>query len=141
MTSVNSVYYNLFYFYNNFVCSFFVEFFFNKFFLVKKNEKNVLYAVLYVQNECNECCFVVSGCNVSRMYVDVCYCDMFSVGRVSVFWLWWCGWCRWRVGRGLGPGSGAVGWCYVCVRCESGFSVLMAGAGICVLCLADTCTS
>ena len=34
-----------------------------------------------------------------------------SVGRVSVFWLRWC--------RGLG----AVGWCYVCVRCESGFSV------------------
>ena len=27
------------------------------------------------------------------------------------------------VGRGLGHGSGAVGWCYVCVRCESGFSV------------------
>ena len=27
------------------------------------------------------------------------------------------------VGRGLGPGSGAVGWCYVYVRCESGFSV------------------
>ena len=25
------------------------------------------------------------------------------------------------VGRGLGQGSGAVGWCYVCVRCESGF--------------------
>ena len=25
--------------------------------------------------------------------------------------------------------------------CESGFSVLMAGPGICVLCLADTCTS
>ena len=35
----------------------------------------------------------------------------------------WCGWCRRGVGRGLGPGSGAVGWCYVCVRCESGFSV------------------
>ena len=34
-----------------------------------------------------------------------------------------CGWCRWGVGRGLGPGSGAVRWCYVCVRCESGFSV------------------
>ena len=42
---------------------------------------------------------------------------------------------------GLGPGSGAVRWCYVCVRCESGLSVLMAGPGICVLCLADTCTS
>ena len=27
------------------------------------------------------------------------------------------------VGSGLGQGSGAVGWCYVCVRCESGFSV------------------
>ena len=27
------------------------------------------------------------------------------------------------VGRGFGPGSGAVGWCHVCVRCESGFSV------------------
>ena len=44
-----------------------------------------------------------------------------SVGHVSVFWLRW--WCRWGVGRGLGQGSGAVGWCYVCVRCESGFSV------------------
>ena len=40
--------------------------------------------------------------------------------NVSVFWLRWC---RWGVGRWLGPGSGAVGWCHVCVRCESGFSV------------------
>ena len=39
---------------------------------------------------------------------------------MSVLWLRWC---RGGVGRGLGPGSGAVGWCYVCVRCESGFSV------------------
>ena len=44
-----------------------------------------------------------------------------GVRRVSV--LRWCGWCRWAVGRGLGPGSRAVEWCYVCVRCESGFSV------------------
>ena len=64
--------------------------------------------------------------------------DRVSVGHVSVFWLRWC---RWGVGRGLGQWSGAVGWCYVCVRCESGFSVWMAGPGICVLCLADTCTS
>ena len=42
------------------------------------------------------------------------------VGHVSLFWLRWCGW---GMGRGLGQGSGAVGWCYVCVRCESGFSV------------------
>ena len=45
------------------------------------------------------------------------------------------------MGRELGPRSGPVGWCYVCVRCESGLSVYMAGPGICVLCLADTCTS
>ena len=44
--------------------------------------------------------------------------DRGSAGHVSVFWLRWCG-----VGRELGKGSGAVGWCYVCVRCESGFSV------------------
>ena len=45
--------------------------------------------------------------------LDMCLC--FGCGGV--------GWCRWGVGRGLGQGSGAVGWCYVCVRCESGFSV------------------
>ena len=26
---------------------------------------------------------------------------------------------EWGVGRGLGPGSGAVGWCYVCVSLDS----------------------
>ena len=41
---------------------------------------------------------------------------------------------------GLGQGLG--GWCgHVCVCCESGLSVLMAGADICILCLADTCAS
>ena len=45
------------------------------------------------------------------------------------------------MGRGLGPESGGVGWCYVCVSWESGFSVLLAGPGICVLCLSDTCAS
>ena len=45
------------------------------------------------------------------------------------------------MGKGLGPGSGGVGWYYVCVRCELGFSVYMAGPSICVLCLADTCAS
>ena len=28
------------------------------------------------------CCFVVCGCAVSRRYVDVCYCDTFSVVNV-----------------------------------------------------------
>ena len=32
--------------------------------------------------------------------------DRGSVVRVSVFWLRWCGW---GVGKGLGPGLGAVG--------------------------------
>ena len=41
--------------------------------------------------------------------------DRGSGGHVSVLWLRWCGWCRWGVGRGLGPGSGAVGSCYICV--------------------------
>ena len=86
MTSVNSVYYNLFCFYNNFVCSFFVEFLFNKLFLVKKKKKNVLYAELYV---C-VCCFVVCGCAVSRRYIDVCYCDMFSVVNVYLDHLKFC---------------------------------------------------
>ena len=36
------------------------------------------------------------------------------------------------MGGRLGPGR--VGSCYVCVCCESGFSVLMAGPGICILC-------
>ena len=39
-----------------------------------------------------------------------------------------------RVDGRLGPGSGRVGWCYVCVCCEYGISVLMAGPGICMLC-------
>ena len=49
---------------------------------------------------------------------------------MSVFWLRWCGW---GVGRGLGPGSGAVGWCYVCVRCESGFYVDGRSRYLCIV--------
>ena len=45
--------------------------------------------------------------------LDVCLC--FGCGGVSGV--------GGGVGRGLGPGSEAVGWCYVCVRCDSGFSV------------------
>ena len=40
--------------------------------------RDVLYAVLYVRASC----FVVRGCGVSRRYIDVCYCDMFSVVNV-----------------------------------------------------------
>ena len=39
---------------------------------------DVLYAVLYVRVSC----FVVLECGVSRRYIDVCYCDMFSVVNV-----------------------------------------------------------
>ena len=38
------------------------------------------------------------------------------------------------VGGRLGPGYGREGWCYVCMCCESGFFVLMARPGICILC-------
>ena len=40
--------------------------------------RDVLYAVLYVRVSC----FVVHGCGVSRRYIGVCYCDMFSVVNV-----------------------------------------------------------
>ena len=39
---------------------------------------DVLYAVLYVRVSC----FIVRGCAVSSRYIDVCYCDMFSVVNV-----------------------------------------------------------
>ena len=40
--------------------------------------------------------------------LDMCLCfGCGGVGGVGGEW-----------GRGLGQGSGAVGWCYVCVRCE-----------------------
>ena len=45
-----------------------------------------LYAVLYV---C-VCCFGVCGCAVSRRYIDVCYCDMFSVVNVYLDQLKFC---------------------------------------------------
>ena len=35
--------------------------------------------------------------------------------------------------RGLGPESGSVGWCYVCVSCESRLFVKMVGPGVCIL--------
>ena len=40
--------------------------------------RDVLYAVLYVRVSS----FVVRGFGVSRSYIDVCYCDMFSVVNV-----------------------------------------------------------
>ena len=44
------------------------------------------YAVLYVRVSC----FVVRGCGVSRRYIDVCYCDMFSVVNVYLDHLKFC---------------------------------------------------
>ena len=48
--------------------------------------RDVLYAVLYVRVSC----FVVCGCGVSRRYIDVCYCDMFSVVNVYLDHLKFC---------------------------------------------------
>ena len=36
------------------------------------------------------CCFVVCGCAVSRRYIDVCHCDMFSVVNVYLDHLKYC---------------------------------------------------
>ena len=47
---------------------------------------DVMYAELYV---CVSC-FVVHGCAVSRRYIDVCYCDMFSVDNVCLDHLKFC---------------------------------------------------
>ena len=40
---------------------------------------DVLYVVLYVRVSC----FVVHGCAVSRRFINVCYCYMFSVVQIS----------------------------------------------------------
>ena len=47
---------------------------------------DVLYAVLYVRVSC----FVVRGFGVSRRYIDVRYCDMFSVVNVYLDHLRFC---------------------------------------------------
>ena len=47
---------------------------------------DVLYAVLYVRVSC----FVVCGCAVSRRYINVCNCDMFSVVYVYLYYLKFC---------------------------------------------------
>ena len=46
----------------------------------------VLYAVFYVSVSC----FVVRGCAVSRRYINVCNCDMFSVVNVYLDHLKFC---------------------------------------------------
>ena len=48
--------------------------------------RDVLYAVLYVRVSC----FVVRGYDVWRRYIDVCYCDMFSVVNVYLDHLKFC---------------------------------------------------
>ena len=48
--------------------------------------RDVLYAVLYVR----VICFVVRRCGVSRRYIDVFYCDMFSVVNVYLDHLKFC---------------------------------------------------
>ena len=47
---------------------------------------DVLYAVLYVRVSC----FVVRGCAISRRYINVCICDMFTVVNVYLDHLNFC---------------------------------------------------
>ena len=46
---------------------------------------DVLYVVLYVRVNCFS-----DGCAVSRRYIDVCYCNMFSVVNVCLDHLKFC---------------------------------------------------
>ena len=64
--------------------------------------------------------FIKSGGTSGKW--DMCLC--FGCGGVGGVEGEWVG--------GLGKNLG--GWCYVCVRGESGFFMLMAGTCICVLC-------
>ena len=48
--------------------------------------RDVLYAVLYVRVSC----FVVRGCGVSRRYINVSNCDMFSIVNVYLDHLKFC---------------------------------------------------
>ena len=53
-------------------------------------------------------------------YVDLKYNEIsltFTAGSVCL-----CGVCSHAVVLGLGPGSGMMGWCYVCVSCVDGRS-------------------
>ena len=52
-------------------------------------------------------------------------CLCFGCGGVGGVGREWVG--------GLGQGLGGWGRCSVCVSCKSGFSVLMAGPGICII--------
>ena len=47
---------------------------------------DVLHAMLYVRVSC----FVVRGCAVSRRYINVCNCDMFSVVNMCIDHLKFC---------------------------------------------------
>ena len=49
------------------------------------------------------------------------FTNAMGTGEVLDVCVLWLRWCRWGVGRRFG--SGGVRWCYVCVSCESGFSV------------------
>ena len=104
----------------------------------------VMHVLLFVLHVCmlREC----GGARVTAMLVWGGWGDVVvvsagrftnSVGTGEVLDVCMClglRWCRWGVGRGLGPGYGMVGWFYVCVRCESGLFVYMAGPGICIVC-------
>ena len=66
--------------------------------------------------------FTNSGVTWGKLDMCLC-CGCGGVGGVGGEW-----------GGRLGPGSGIVACYYVCVCCESGFFVLLAGPGICILC-------
>ena len=73
-----------------------------------------------------QCCiiyFVVLGCAVARRYIDVCYCDMFSV--VNVYLDHWKFWVVCINGRR----HVCCGECYVVYECDEPTSCLVQPIG------------
>ena len=80
-------------------------------------------------------------CEGLGFWLYQCCMNRGSVRCVTVFGLRWCGYCCREVGGYLGPGTGRVGWCYICVCCGSGLFVKMVCPGVCVSYSVDNCAS
>ena len=77
---------------------------------------DVMYVCVY--------CFVVCGCAVSRRYIDVCYCEVFSVVNVHLDHLKFCVMCI------NGRRYDCCGECYVVSdECEEPTSFLVQPIG------------
>ena len=85
---------------------------------------DILYAVLYIDVSC----FVVCGCAVSRMYIDVCNGEVFSVVNVYLDHLKFCVVCIY------GQRYVCCSECnVVCNECDEPTSCLVQPIGVCIV--------